>query len=34
VNKVKDLLKNNRQTMSIEVKKEMVAHIKHKMTII
>ena len=34
VNKAKDILKNNRQTMSIEVKKKMVAHIKHKMTII
>lgn len=34
VNKAKDILKNGRHTMSVEVKKKMIAHIKHKMTII
>ena len=34
VNKAKDVLKTNRNTMSIEVKKRMIKHIKHKMTII
>ena len=34
VNKAKDVLKTNRHTMSTEVKKRMIKHIKHKMTII
>ena len=34
VNKAKDLLKTNRQTMGAEVKKRMIQHIKHKMTIV
>ena len=34
VNKAKEMLKTNRSTMSLEVKKRMIDHIKHKMNII
>lgn len=34
VNKAKEMLKNNRDQMSTEVKRRMIQHIKHKMKII
>ena len=34
INKAKQMLKNNRDTMSIEIKRQLVKHIKHKVQII
>ena len=34
VNKAKEILKTNRESMSTDVKKRMIQHIKHKMQIV